>query len=53
MYKVGDKVRVKINGIGYRTGIITRPALNSFWVLYNGEEYLVAVKFLNEWRKKK
>ena len=53
MYKVGDKVRVKINGIGYRTGTITRPALNSFWVLYNGEEYLVAVKFLNEWRIKK
>lgn len=53
MFKVGDKVRVKIIDVGYRTGIITRPALNSFWVLYNGEEYLVAVKFLNKWRKKK
>ena len=53
MYKVGDRVRVKINGIGYRTGIITRPALNSFWVRYNGNEYLVSIKSLNEWRKVK
>ncbi len=53
MYTIGDKVRVRIQGIGYRTAVITRQGLNSYWVRYNGNEYLVSIKSLNEWRKVK
>lgn len=53
MYAIGDNVRVRISGIGYRVAVITRPALNSYWVRYNGNEYLISVKFLDKWRKEK
>ncbi len=53
MYTIGDKVRVRIQGIGYRVAVITRQGLNSYWVRYNGNEYLVSIKSLNEWRKAK
>ena len=52
-FEPGDRVRVRINGIGYRTAVITRQALNSYWVRYNGNEYLISTKFLDKWRKAK
>lgn len=52
MFKEGQKVRVYINGVGYRTAQIVRPALNSFWVEYNGELYLIQTRFLIEWNER-
>lgn len=46
---VGDKVRIKIDGVGYRRGTIVAPGLNSFWVEYNGNKYLIATRFLVMW----
>lgn len=48
-FKAGDKVRIKVSGIGYRKGTIVSEALNSFWVEYKGNKYLIATRFLTEW----
>lgn len=51
MFRIGDKVRIKVSGVGFRKGKIVDTGLNSFWVEYNSERYLVARVFLERWNK--
>lgn len=52
MFSIGEMVRIKINGVGYRKGQIVRAGLNSFWVEYKGELYLIATSHLMNWNSK-
>lgn len=52
MFKIGEKVRIKVNGVGFRKGQIARAGLNSFWVEYNGNLYLIATRNLLKWNER-
>ena len=51
-YKTGDTVRILINEVGYRKGIIIREALNAYWILYENKEYFISRKYLDRWNKR-
>lgn len=48
MYENGTKVIILFND-EFVEGTVVRPALNAYWIEYEGKEYFCPRRFLDEW----